>query len=141
MEAGRTYLRDHGIIIQVEIGVDNQTAEALRQQGHPVPASVTCSALIDTGASNLAIDPTIAQQLGLRRTGTRPTYTANGPRDSVVYAVSLDFPGTTLNTFEVLEAMDCNLTGQPFQCLIGRDVMSNWHMHYNGQTGTITIAD
>lgn len=139
--AGQTDLKDRGIIIQVEIGVDNLTAEALRQQGLPVPPTVPCDALVDTGASNFAIDLSIARQLGLSRTGTTNQNTAGGTRTANLYAISLDFPGTSLNNIDVLVAMDCVITGQPFRCVIGRDIMSKWHMHYNGTTGTITIAD
>ncbi|EMR74270.1 hypothetical protein MCGE09_00652 [Thaumarchaeota archaeon SCGC AB-539-E09] len=71
--ASKQVLLNKGIIVQVEIGVDNVTAEAIRQQGNEVPESVTCSAMVDTGASCLCIDETIAERLALSRRGTAPT--------------------------------------------------------------------
>ncbi len=141
IRASQNQLLQRGIILQVEVGVDDQTAETLRQQGNAVPQSISCQALVDTGASALGIETSIATQLGLSRKGQSTNHTANGPRQCSLYAVSLDFPGTSLKKFPIIQASDVNLSQQPFKVLIGRDVMSKWHLHYNGQTGTITIAD
>ena len=49
--------------------------------------------------------------------------------------------GTNLRSYDMLRATEVDLANQPFHCLIGRETMANWHMHYNGQTGQISISD
>lgn len=138
---GLEALAARGIIINVAIGVDGFTAEALRAQGQPTPNPFTCQALLDTGASTLAIDQSIARNLGLSRRGIVVNHTANGLRQSNLYAVSIVFPATSLRSYNLLRASEVDLSTQPFKCLIGRDVLSRWHVHYNGQTGAVSIAD
>ena len=138
---GADALSANGIIINVAVGVDIHTAVSLRAQGQNVPDSISCQALIDTGASCLCIDGTIAQKLGLARRGETTNLTAAGPVRTNLYAVSLLFPGSNLRTYELLRASEADLSPQPFKCLIGRDVMRNWHVHYNGQSGAVSIAD
>jgi predicted aspartyl protease len=139
--SGSNALATKGIVLNVEIGVDLATADLLRALGQPVPSPITCNALVDTGASVLAIDQSIAQKLNLARRGINTTHTANGPRQCDLYAVSLAFPATTLGSFNILQAIEVNLSTQPFKCLIGREVLSKWHVHYNGESGVISIAD
>lgn len=123
------------------IGVDEATADALRALGQPVPNPVPSQALIDTGASMLSIDSTIAQALHLTRRGIVTSHTANGPRQCNLYSVSLVFPASGLRSYNLMRAAEVDLSTQPFKVLIGRDVLSNMHMHYNGQTGAVSIAD
>ena len=138
---GATALAAQGIILNIAIGVDVFTADALRALGQPVPNPFLCQALLDTGASTLALDRSIAQSLGLARRGVVINHTANGLRQSNLYAVSLLFPATSLRSYNLLRASEVDLSTQPFKCLIGRDVLSRWHVHYNGQTGAVSIAD
>ncbi len=139
--ASGTLLANKGIIINVELGIDLATAEALRAFAQPVPTSITCQALIDTGSSILAIDQSIAQQLNLVKRGIYVAHTANGQRQCNLYAVSLSFPATNLKPYNILQASEVDLSAQPFKCLIGRDLLSKWHLHYNGETGAVSIAD
>jgi hypothetical protein len=139
-EGGRI-LSQNGIVLNVAIEVDNFTAAALQAQGKPIPPAVNCQALVDTGASGLALHTSVINSLQLVRKGVIPNLTAGGPRSASVYFVSLSFPGIPLRSYPILRATDCNLTGQPFQCLIGRETMRNWHLHYNGSSGAVSIAD
>jgi predicted aspartyl protease len=141
MGGAAQFLVSQGIILNVSITVDNLTADAMRAQGRPLPTPVNCPALVDTGASGLALDTTVIQQLGLMRKGITSSATAAGLRDSPVYFVSLEFPGTDVHSYPLLRATEVNLQGQRFKCLIGRETMANWHLHYNGQSGQVSIAD
>ena len=134
-------LASKGIILNVEIGIDLATADALRALAQPIPNTVTCQALIDTGSSMLAIDQSMAQSLNLVKRGINVAHTANGPRQCNVYAVALSFPSTNLKSYDVIPASEVDLSAQPFKCLIGRDVLHNWHVHYNGESGAVSIAD
>lgn len=131
----------NGIVLNVLIGVDRWTAEALRAQSKPVPNPVPVQALVDTGASNLAVDRSIVQSLSLARRGLANCQTPAGCRLSNIHAVSLAIPGTNLQSYDMLRAVEVDLTNQRFKCLIGRETMANWHFHYNGQSGTVSISD
>lgn len=141
MGGGRDALAAQGIIVSVAVGIDESTADALRASGQQVPASVPCQALLDTGASMLSIDQSIGRALRLSRRGIVDSHTANGVRQCNLYAVSLAFPSTSLRSYNLIRASEVDLSTQQFKCLIGRDVLSKWHVHYNGQTGAVSIAD
>ena len=138
---GEIALAANGIRVNVAIGVDEATANAIRALGQAVPDPVSAQALIDTGASMLSIDSSIAQALHLTRRGMVTTHTANGPRQCNLYTVSLVFPATNLRSYNLMRATEVDLSTQQFKCLIGRDVLSNMHLHYNGQTGAVSLAD
>lgn len=89
----------------------------------------------------LSIDCSISQALNLTKRGIVTSHTANGPRQCNLFAVSLAFPATALRSYNLMRASEVDLSTQPFKVLIGRDVLANWHMHYNGQTGAVSIAD
>jgi hypothetical protein len=130
-----------GIIMNVGIGVDNSTSEAIISQGNQPPPQQNCTAMVDTGADGLALDTAIVRALSLIRRGVVQNGTAAGVRQANQYAVSLTFPGTSLRSYPLLTATEVDLSSQPFKCLIGRETMANWHFHYNGQTGFISISD
>ena len=139
--AGAQQLRLKGIVLNVSVGVDRWTSQALEAQSLPVPSPVVVPAMVDTGASHLALDTTIVNSLNLRRRGVARCDTPAGRRVANVYAVSLSFPQSQLKSYTMLRAIDVNLANQPFKCLIGRETMAHWHLHYNGQSGTISISD
>lgn len=136
---GSSLLSIHGIILNVAILPDMLTVSSM--QGQQTPQPLICRALVDTGASGLAKDKSTAEKLGLKKKGIANNLTANGIKLSPVYFVSLSFPGSNLKSYDMLRATEVDLSNQTFQCLIGRETMSNWHLHYNGQTGQISIAD
>lgn len=138
---GARFLSNRGVVLNVAIGVDRWTVEALRAQNKPVPPPHSCEALVDTGASGLALDKTVVQALNLKKKGIVTKYTPAGKGVANMYFVALAFPGTNLRSYDMLRATEVDLTGQPFKCLIGRETMVNWHLHYNGQTGQISISD
>ena len=117
------------------------TVSTMQTLGQTAPPPFLCKALVDTGASGLAIDKSIAVALGLKKQGIANNFTANGAKLSPVYFVSLNFPETNLRSYDMLRATEVDLANQSFHCLIGRETMANWHMHYNGQTGQISISD
>jgi len=139
--AGAQALTINGIVLNVLIGVDRWTAESLRAQSLQVPNPSPFSAMVDTGASGLALDNSIIQALNLTRRGLVRVHTASGSRLANLYVVSLSFPATELRSYDVVRATEVDLSAQPFKCLIGREIMANWHVHYNGQTGAISISD
>lgn len=138
---GATFLAGNGIILNAAISPDMLTVSTMQTQGMQTSQPFLCRALVDTGASGLAIDKSIATALGLKKKGVTNNLTANGAKVSPVYFVSLSFPGSNLKSYDMLRATEVDLANQSFHCLIGRETMSNWHLHYNGQSGQISISD
>jgi len=102
--------------------------------------------MIDSGATRTAIDGTAITQLGVQPISTTLVGTAGGPVSQGVYPASLRFPGMGNMTLDFSSVVSVTLTGQgtpdgqPLICLIGRDVLANAVLIYNGPHSLWTIA-
>lgn len=130
-----------GIVMDMAIAIDAVTAQAMQIGNQSIPQPVTAKALVDTGCTVTSIDQSIAQQLNLAVRGMTTTHTAAGPTTSNQYFVSFSFPGTDLQGRTLHRVQSVNLAGQPFQVLIGRDLMASWVISYNGSAGYVSIGD
>lgn len=99
----------------------------------PPVASISVQAHFDTGAQKTAIDIGLAKHLNLAPLGSATIMTAGGLFNFPVFAVNLQFPGTTLSPFVDLPVNSCrlgfNINGDLNSpknrgILLGRDVMS-----------------
>jgi hypothetical protein len=146
-----TTLMHLGCNLQVEIA----TARAfVNNLSSPLPRrSLTVMAHLDTGASQCNISPIIAKHLGLVATGVTSAQTANGTVQNPTYAIDLLFGASTLAPKFDLAVGSCTLpfdlqklwaepnSSTNFGLLIGRDVMSSWHITWDGPTSTVIISD
>jgi hypothetical protein len=106
-------------------------------------------ALFDTGVSKTSIDCGLADELGLDRFGSVPLNTAAGLVSADICYADLSFPIDTLRPFQRLEMFTCTLSYNPAQntgssnyaMLIGRDIMSHWHITWDGSTSSVFIYD
>ncbi len=112
---------------------------ALRRAGMPVPAPVSVTALIDTGAFCSAIDRDTASRLGLLPVGvtliSAPGEVAH-PVRVLQYAVRIVLPTLAVLEATVIEAQVDEAIG----AVLGRDVLSSAVFIYAGDTGHCTIA-
>lgn len=114
--------------------------------GQTVPAPIAIRGLLDTGASNTAIDPSVLTALGLTPTGTArvntPT-TGAAPQTVEEYDIGIVIPGPAggaplfHQTLPVFAAELLNAQG--FHALIGRDILSQCVFVFNG-SGFFTLA-
>ena len=77
----------------------------------------------------------------------------SGKFTSPDFAVDLSFTGTTLRSVKNLNVRSCNLmfdlaerqrnpdSQKNIGILIGRDVMSQWHITWDGRSSTVVISD
>ncbi|MGO9241559.1 MAG: aspartyl protease family protein [Terriglobales bacterium] len=108
---------------------------------------VQIQALIDTGASDLCIDPSIFSQLGLTPTGScqvnTPT-TGQQPAQSALYDVSFFVPagpGQVPLAIQTMPAIATELLQlQGFHALIGRSILRNCLLTYDGQASLFSLA-
>lgn len=98
--------------------------------------SKSINALIDTGASISGITLNLARQLGLIQTGFQNVSSVHDNKPCPVYFAQIIF-----NWGASIQIPLVGLELKNIDCLIGRDVLMNWHFTYNGKNGTITICD
>jgi gag-polyprotein putative aspartyl protease len=130
-------LKRSGPILQAHVGPSREVIAAL---GATAAAPVAVSALVDTGAAATVITPETATLLGLRSVGAVSVHTPT-TIDPVLcrqFHVNGYFsPGFAIENLMVIEAP---LTGQSFQCLIGRDVLSRGVLTYAGRENRFTLT-
>jgi len=103
-------------------------------------APVTIQAMIDTGASISTINAQVAQNAGLQQTGSTQLGGVGGVQDSAIYAAAITMSdyGVTVNPVQV-----ASVPGQlpaPADMLIGRDILENLVLNWDGSQGAFTLT-
>ncbi len=133
-----TALQLRGPILQVSLTIEQSAGKGLVAQGKTVPAPRSGLALIDTGASNTCVDEQTAKDLGLPVIDVANMQSASHEKHSCnVYPVQIITPIVTLNA---PRAMGAALASQGLLVLIGRDVLQNCNLFYNGPAGQFTLS-
>jgi len=130
-----------GVVMNLQVGVDSVTNQALQAEGGVLPAPIMVKGLLDTGCTVTSIDHSLVSSLGLKVRGYAKTHTANGPVNVTQHLIELGFPGSQLKPRPVQAVQATDLSGQPFQVLIGRDLMAAWSITYNGPAGFVSISE
>ena len=135
------HLRDVGPREPVEIHIPDALARNLVQAGQPIPPPQTGYALFDTGASVTAVDENILQALGLNPIGQTQVIMPDGKVHTCPqYPARIVFPGTRLPNLVFQKAVGTPLQNQGYLALIGRDIMMDWVIVYNGPGAHVTFA-
>lgn len=128
---------------------------ALQKAGQPAPSPQTGRFLVDTGASGTVVDPALITALGLTPKNFRPVATpttGRAPQMRPVYDVQmLLMPSVTPRSVQLgppgimphlraLDVLACEMRHQGIDGLIGRDVLENVVLVYNGHTASYTLA-
>ena len=99
------------------------------------------TALIDTGAKRTSVDNCLAEDLGLTVNRMEPVATSAGRDLAPIYdTAKIFFPSLDL-------LIPLNLVGAKLrpdhQCdvLLGRDILANYQMIYDGRTGRVTLSN
>jgi hypothetical protein len=107
---------------------------------YPEPHAIT--ALIDTGSPFTIISKTFAKNWKLVQTGARsPIRTMGGDCLCDEYSGSMSFPDSNLPPIGTLRLRGTDFNREPFySCIIGRDVLKNWDIRFDGHRKRITIS-
>jgi predicted aspartyl protease len=131
-------LHSRGPIVQVTVTIEQNAGKGLLSQGKSLPAPKAGLALIDTGATGTCIDEQAAHELGLPiRDVARMTSATHANQHCNVYPVQIGLPTLTLNCPRTMGAA---LAAQGLLVLIGRDILSNCNLFYNGPVGQFTLS-
>jgi predicted aspartyl protease len=132
-------LHQRGPIIQVTVTIEQNAGKGLLAQGKTLPTPISGLALIDTGATGTCIDDEAAQKLGLPVIDVAQMASAtHANQECKVYPVQIDIQGAlTLSSPRTIGAA---LAPQGLLILIGRDVLRNCNLFYNGPIGQFTLS-
>jgi len=134
-----------GPCLEIAVGVSEQRADALRAKQLPIPQPVVKTALVDTGASCSCVDPDALNQLGLQPTGKTQIRTpstgdavhAADLYDVSIYLVHSEERYVLPRTVQVVASVT---EGQRHDVLLGRDILSQCLLVYDGREETFALA-
>lgn len=130
-------LRFEGPIIEIIICHPQPIIQQLKKEGKQPPA-FKAIALIDTGATSTCISSEIVDKLGLLSFDVQEVHTAAGKSEQYLYDIGVGLPVSQPNTLAV-QAPCADLSEQPFQVLLGRDVLSMCTLFYNGTDNSFVL--
>jgi hypothetical protein len=151
----------------IQVG-DNQTPDALEYSGLKILVEISTStfdvekgketrksikvwAKIDTAAYKTHLSQKITDFLDLKLKGEKYNVpTGGGFTKTKTFAIDLNFVDYPLDPFINLEVesmpkfpfdLSNNIEKRNIGVLIGRDILSNWNLNWDGPTSTVTIFD
>lgn len=129
--------------IRVVVMNSREVIEAGRAVGLEYPEPHPVRALLDTGASVTVISKTFANYCKLFPTSEGSELRTLGA--TVLcgeHAGSISFPGTNLRRIDTIRIVSGDFVREPhYACLIGRDVLRNWIITFDGPGKIVTITD
>jgi hypothetical protein len=134
-----------GPIIDIFLTASSLRLDALKAAGTPAPAPLLVKALVDTGASHTSFDTSIVGQLGLTPTGIVSVITPSTgavPVDMFSYDLGFHVPFPTGQFWSkaLWIATAADLNHQGFSVLLGRDLLAEGMLLYDGKHGTFTLS-
>ncbi len=133
-----------GPLVDLFVGVSKAREGALKLASQPVPAPMRVRGLVDTGASGVCIDPSVITTLGLVPTGASTCYSpTTGAKGEIknTYDIALYLVHSSGHFLpSAVPAIESVLAVQGFEVLIGRDILSNCLLVYDGPNGTFALA-
>jgi len=118
----------------------------LRAAGLEMPPPRVIRALLDTGASCSVVDAAIIRSLSLLPTGTISIFTPSTgavPHRCNQYdvAIAMLMEPTQVHVVSVtIPVIEAHLGAHNYQALIGRDVLAQALLVYNGRSGSLSMA-
>lgn len=134
-----------GPIIDLYVGVSAPRLVAIQQAGQTAPTPILAKGLVDTGASHTAVDVSIIDGFGLsaKRLASVITPTTGAkPVKCHTYDVAIYVPiGSTAPWAKVAhEVTRAELKHQGFEVLIGRDILAESVLIYDGKHNVFTLS-
>jgi hypothetical protein len=136
-----------GPAVPLGVAISQARRDALMKAGREIPPVSSIRALVDTGASCTCIDPAVVAALDLPARGTVSVHTPSTgsiPHIADEYEVSLVLPGAGTHhvplTIDAVPVIATDLAVQGIHAIIGRDVLQDCILIYNGTVGEFTLA-
>ena len=134
-----------GPLIDIYLTASAQRLAALAAAGTTAPQPVLAKALVDTGASHTSFDTSIVPQLGLSPTGIVSVVTPSTgatPCEMLSYDLGfhIPFPNGQYWSKPLWVATAADLLHQGFSVLLGRDLLAEGMLIYDGKHNTFTMS-
>ncbi len=97
-------------------------------------------ALLDTGASDSCIDQVLADQLALPLVDRWRAGGIGGAHEMNVYLAALTIPSLNITKNGLFMAVRLTESGQPHSVLIGRDLLTDLIIIYDGRRGSVSVC-
>jgi len=144
---GKDALIQKGPTVPVEIGFnpglvhpDPATVQAAVAAVHAAPAATLLDALIDTGAGDSCIDEDLAVQLQLPLVDQITTAGVHGSSNLNVYLGYIRIPAIGFVQYGRFTGAKLHAGGQPHKALLGRTLLQQMVLVYDGRDGTVRLA-
>ena len=133
-------LEFYGPTLNVEISRDSgaqPAAGSMRTQSR-----IRYPALINTGSRVSCIDSTLAVELELPVVEGMQRHVAGilGTGVTDVYLAQISMPELGVSVAGHFTGVHLTAAGQPYRALIGRDILRNFTMVYDGRTGVVSLS-
>jgi hypothetical protein len=137
-----TKLSVEGPLIQVVISLTPSHIQLLQTSNQPIPQPVPGYALIDTGAAMCSVDEQVISGLGSIAFGYVMVTGVTGGKavPQLTYPASLSFPGTNLPNLTFSDFVGAPLRISGIIAIIGRSVLKDYILVYNGLGGHISLS-
>jgi len=135
-----TRLVREGPTIPVTISLIQAHIDYLTKLGQPLPNPVSGLALIDTGATFCSIDESVLQALGVPPYGVTDVIGVSGPIQQPTYPAGLSFPGTPIPPIAFADFIGARLKEAGIIAIIGRNVLRDFVLVYNGPGGFVSLS-
>jgi hypothetical protein len=133
---------DPGPCIDVIVMNSREVVDAGRSVGLEYPAPVKMKALLDTGAAVTVISKTFAKYCKLLQTGETEIRALGSLHKCGEYAGAITFPGTSLRPFDPIRIISADFVQERhYAILIGRDILRNWTITFDGRSKRVAITD
>ena len=133
-----------GPVLPVEVAIPSALSKYLASHSQHIPSPVAGFALIDTGATRSCADTSVIAALGVNPIGVTFLGTASGRSQHNLYPAKFSFPAIKFEV-EFGSVVGVNLAqqsvgGRQIIALIGRDVLAQCLLVYNGPKGSFSLA-
>lgn len=134
---------DPGPCIDVSIMNSRHVIEAGRAIGFEYPEPLPIKALLDTGAAITVVSRVWANNCRLFQTNEGSKITSfGGIQRCGEHAGAISFPGTGLRPFDPTRIVSADFTQErSYAIVIGRDILRNWVITFDGRSKQVTITD
>jgi hypothetical protein len=133
---------DPGPCIDVVVMNSREVIEAGRAVGLEYPEPIKMKALLDSGAAVTVISKTFANYCKLMQTGETEIRALGSLHKCGEHAGAISFPGTNLRPYDPIRILSADFVQERhYAILIGRDILRNWVITFDGRSKRVTITD
>jgi hypothetical protein len=135
----------NGALIEVVLTVPLPLKQYLEREGLPAQPAVRGFGLIDTGAGVSGVEERVMVELGIPSLESIETLSPHGVSDSNVYNASITLPQFGGRSVPLEQVIGCYLGDQALPqgarliLLLGRDLLKDMAVYYDGKRGRFTV--